>query len=58
VVTLAERSYFWPFHFSRGFQPAATAAFVRVVRILSSVTNVPSTLEITAEHLNGGARPS
>ena len=35
---------------------AATAAWARDVRILSSVTNVPSTSEITAEHLNGNAR--
>ena len=35
---------------------SATAAWARAVNILSSVTNVPSTSEITAEHLNGNGR--
>jgi hypothetical protein len=35
---------------------SAAAAWVRDVSLLSSVTNVPSTSEITAEHLNGNAR--
>ena len=35
---------------------SATAAWARAVKILSSVTNVPSTSEITAEHLNGNGR--
>jgi hypothetical protein len=32
---------------------SATAACARAVNTLSSVTKVPSTSEITAEHLNG-----
>ena len=35
---------------------SATAAWARAVNFLSSVTNVPSTSEITAEHLNGNGR--
>ena len=34
----------------------ATAAWARVVNTLSSVTNVPSTSAITAEHLNSDGR--
>src|SRR5580704_16995507 len=35
---------------------SATAAWAPAVNTLSSVTNVPSTSEITAEHLNGTGR--
>jgi hypothetical protein len=38
------------------FACSSAAAWARALNILSSVTKVPSTAEITAEHLNGSGR--